>query len=50
MPLAVDDRNTEPSSESAAITTTPAISPSPGATGWSGHQPPAAAVISSAAR
>ena len=49
MPLAVEDRNTEPSSDSAAITSTASTSPAPGPTGSSGHQSPVIPVITIAA-
>jgi hypothetical protein len=46
IPLAVDVRKTEPSSESAATTATPAASSTPGVTRLSGHQWPVRPVIS----
>ena len=49
MPLAVDDRKIEPSSESAAITDHRQHQAEPGPTGSSGHQSPAMPVISIAA-
>ena len=49
MPFAVEDRNTDPSSDSAAITITPSARAAPGATGSSGHQSPVIPVITIAA-
>ena len=45
IPFAVEERKTEPSSESAATITTPAASSSPGTTTRSGHQSPVSPVI-----
>ena len=49
IPFAVADSHTEPSRDMPAITRTPAASPSPGPTASSGHQPPVAPVIRTAA-
>ena len=45
MPFAVDESTTEPSSESAITTSTPAASSMPGQTRRSGHQWPVSPVI-----
>src|SRR3954468_9677867 len=45
IPLAVVDRYTDPSSDTAARITIPATNPTPGDTARSGHQPPTAPVI-----
>ena len=50
MPFAVDERTTEPSSESAITITTPPASSMPGQTIRSGHQCPVSPVISIAAK
>ena len=50
IPFAVEARNTEPASESAHRIATAPASSSAGASTWSGHQPPSAHVITTAAR
>ena len=50
IPLAVADRNTEPASDSAAMSATASASPSAGTTMRSGHQSPVIQVITAVAR
>ena len=50
IPLAVDDRNTEPPSDSAAMMATASDSPTAGPRMRSGHHPPITHVITVAAR
>jgi len=49
MPLAMVERYTDPASEMAVTTAAAAASSTPGSTAWSGHQPPASPVMTTAA-